>query len=148
MWPCLQILVVTRKSLELCLKSWAQNCEKVPVKKTLRQLNRAYNFRGVFELFVSIFLGCRKWGCNKWGFKEPFGRNRHFFRPFFAFLPFSGGCEEHPGNTESGGKRPFFRYPWIGLKNPHLLNPQLRHSHFRFGITNFSGQLRSAEVPP
>ena len=44
------------------------------------------------------------------------------------FPPFSGGCEEHLGNPENRGKRPFFlRYPQFCL-NPRLLNPHLRHS--------------------
>ena len=50
------------------------------------------------------------------------------FRPLSAFSPFSGGCEEHLGNPENGGKKAFFlRYPLICL-NPHLLNSHLRHS--------------------
>ena len=55
-------------------------------------------------------LGCRKWGCNKWGLKGCLaalpgnGPKSPFFLPF---SPFSGGSEEHQGNPENGGKRPF-----------------------------------------
>ena len=58
-------------------------------------------------------LGCRKWGCNKWGLKGcltalPGNRPKSaFFALFLPFSPFSGGCEEHLGNPENGGKRPF-----------------------------------------
>ena len=51
---------------------------------------------------------------------------------FLPFSPFSRGCQEHLGNPENGGKRPFsFRYPRISL-NPHLFNPHLRHPKFGF----------------
>ena len=58
-------------------------------------------------------LGCRKWGCNKWGLKGclaalPGNRPKSaFFALFLPCSPFSGGCEEHLGNPENGGKRPF-----------------------------------------
>ena len=50
------------------------------------------------------------------------GRNRPFSPFFCLFSPFSGGCKEHLGNPENGGKRPF--------SSDHLLNPHLRHSNF------------------
>ena len=78
-------------------------------------------------------LGCRKWGCNKWGLKGCLAAlpgNRPKSAKIALLLPlspFSGGCQEHLGNPENGGKRLFFlRYPRISL-NPHLLNPHLRH---------------------
>ena len=58
-------------------------------------------------------LECRKRGCNKWGLKGclaalPGNRPKSaFFALFLPFLPFCGGCEEHLGNPENGGKRPF-----------------------------------------
>ena len=58
-------------------------------------------------------LGCRKWGCNKWELKgclAALAGNRPksaFFALFLPFSPFSGGCEEHLGNPENRGKRPF-----------------------------------------
>ena len=58
-------------------------------------------------------LGCRKRGCNKLGFKgclAALSGNRPksaFFALFLPFSPFSRGCNEHLGNPENGGKRPF-----------------------------------------
>ena len=80
-----------------------------------------------------IELGCRKWGCNKWGLKGclaalPGNRPKSaFFALFLPFLTFSGGSEEHLGNPENGGQRPFPQISSDFLK-PHLLNPHLRHS--------------------
>ena len=60
-----------------------------------------------------VFLGCRKWGCNKWGLEGclaalPGNRPKSAFSALFLpFSPFSGGCEEHLGNPENGGKMPF-----------------------------------------
>ena len=62
---------------------------------------------------AQLRLGCRKWECNKWGLKgclvAPPGNQPKsaFFALFLPFIPFSGGSEEHLGNRENGGKRPF-----------------------------------------
>ena len=78
---------------------------------------------------VCLSLGCRKWGCNKWGLKGclaalPGNRPKSaFFTPFSAFSPFSGGYEEHLGNPENGGKRPFPQISSDLLKPPSLKPP-------------------------
>ena len=79
-------------------------------------------------------LGCRKWGCNKWGLKGCLAAlpgNRPwsaFFALFLPFSPFSGGCEEHLGNPENGGKKGIFPQISSDLLKPPSLNPHLRHS--------------------
>ena len=53
------------------------------------------------------------WGCNKWGLKGclaalPGNRPKSAsFALFLPFSPFSGGSQEHLGNPENAGKRPF-----------------------------------------
>ena len=70
-------------------------------------------FPSMTVLSARAILGCRKWGCNKWGLKGclaalPGNRPKSAdFALFLPFSPFSGGCQEHLGNPENGGKRPF-----------------------------------------
>ena len=67
--------------------------------------------------------------CNKWGFKGclaalPGNRPKSaFFALFLPFSPFSGGCEEHLGNPENVGKRPFPQISSDFLKPPSLKPP-------------------------
>ena len=42
---------------------------------------------------------------------------------FLPFSPFSGGCEEHLGYPENGGKRPFFLQISSDLLKPPFLKP-------------------------
>ena len=65
-----------------------------------------------------------------------------FFALFLPFSPFSGGCEEHLGNAENGGKGPFssdiLRF---AFKPPSLKLPFAALQ----GIQRYSGELREIE---
>ena len=69
-----------------------QNPEKIKVGENWTAANGGVTnggLKGVWPPFLEI------------------GQNRPFSPFFCLFRPLSGGCEEHLGNPENGGKRPF-----------------------------------------